>query len=195
MAHQGIFSSSHSSGNYSNVENFAASQAFRLPDATSDFVGDWCGWSHLSSCDPPGTCDEESGPTSLSFKDDAGWLSSSSRAVTLQYSILTQPDAKIEDIQVHALNPRHVQVTFTERRSSSSSDDVLINRREDIVSVNTAVVRYTGISTFSGASTGSVEDTAEMRKCSHEFEAAQQEYMERKNLVEKGEVTGQVPNK
>jgi hypothetical protein len=174
--------------------NFATTQNFQLPDASSDFVGDWCGWSHLSSCDPPGTCDEESEPSSMRFKDNpAGWLSGSSHSITLEYSILTQPDVKIENIQVRALNPHHVQVTFTEIRNNSLNEEVATGWREDIVSVNPAVVQDTSYATLNGVTGRSKETTVEMRKCSPEFEVAQKEYMEREHLVENGEVSGQVP--
>ncbi len=113
----------------------------------------------------------------------------------MQYSIMGTPDTQIGDINVNVVDPRHVRVTFLDRSTDSTGVEVLINDRDDIVSVNSGVVRDTSYwsPSVNGMSTSNEEDSAELGKCSDEFQASEQKYYERKNLVDKGEVTGQIP--
>src|SRR5258708_3337591 len=55
LAGRHLFSSSGSSVANSSFANMVDSQSYHLPDASSDFVGDWCGWEGVSSCNPPGS--------------------------------------------------------------------------------------------------------------------------------------------
>jgi hypothetical protein len=196
LALQGLSFPSHSSGSYSGMGNLTESQSFALPEASSDFVGDWCGWAHVSSCDPPGSCEDESVPNSMSFKSDAGWFSSNSHSVTLQYTILTAPNTHIEDIQVRALDPHHVEVTYVAKRRNANDPDYTLKKREDIVSVGPGIVRDTEHLLVDKDGTEAREETsAALTKCSDEFEAAEQQYIEQHQMVENGEVSGQVPSR
>jgi hypothetical protein len=174
--------------------NLAATQGFRLPDASSDFIGEWCGWSHVASCDPPGTCNEDSVPNSLNFDNETGGLNNHS--VVLHYTILTPPSVQIQNIQVRAFDPHHVEVKYVIKTDDSESSDYEINTREDIVSISPAIVLYTDHSVISrgGTEQSHEEVTAQLSRCSAEFRTAEQEYMERHNLVENGKVSGQVPS-
>jgi hypothetical protein len=197
LAHQALSTSSNSSTGHLGMGNLAASQDFRLPDASSDFIGEWCGWSHVSSCDPPGSCNnDESLPNSMNFTSDAGWFWNNSHSVTLQYTILTAPGTQVENIQVHALDPRDVQVTYVARRSSADGSDYTVRKREDIVSVGPASVRETDHLLFDRDGTEVSEElSAELTKCSDEFLDTETKYIEQNKMVENVEVTGQVPSK
>jgi len=190
LAGRALFSSSSSSVGHSAFGTLVDSQSYRLPDASSDFVGNWCGWTRVVSCEPADSCDEEPVPESMGFQSDAG-------GVVMHYIIQARSDTDIRDIEVFALDSRHVRVKFVARRTNSTGAEVLINERDDFVSVNSAVVQNTEYSTFSvnGISTGSEEEGAELRKCTDEFLASEQKYDEGKNMVDKGQVTGQVPSK
>lgn len=190
LAGRALYSSSSSSVGHSTFGTLVDSQSYRLPDASSDFVGDWCGWARLVSCEPAGSCDEEPVPESMGFKSDAG-------GVVMQYSLMAPPDAQIEDIKVNVVDSRHVRVTSVGRRTGSSGVEFLIDDRDDIVSVNSGVVQDTTRSTASvnGVSARNEEKSAELTKCSDEFRASEQKYMEGKNMVEKGEVNGKIPSK
>ena len=66
-----------------------------------------------------------------------------------------------------------------------------LSRSTPEVVQNTSTVTWN----VNGISARSEEDSTELRKCTDEFRAAEQKYEEGKNMVEKGEVTGQVPSK
>ncbi len=115
----------------------------------------------------------------------------------MHYIIQARPDTDIRDIEVLAVDSRHVRVKYVARRTDSTGAEVLINERDDFVSVNSAAVQNTEYSKFSvnAISTGSEEESAELRKCTDEFRASEQKYEEGKNMVDKGQVTGRVPSK
>jgi hypothetical protein len=190
LAGQHLFSSSGSSAANSSFGTLVDSQSYRLPDASSDFVGSWCGWTRVVTCEPADSCDEEPVPESMGFQSDAG-------GVVMHYIIQAKPDTDIRDIQVHALDSRHVRVKYIASRTGSTGQEIVINARDDFVSVNPEVVQNTSTVTWNvnGISARSEEDSTELRKCTDEFRAAEQKYEEGKNMVEKGEVTGQVPSK
>ncbi len=58
LAGRALFSSSSSSVGHSAFGTLVDSQSYRLPDASSDFVGNWCGWTRVVSCEPADSCDE-----------------------------------------------------------------------------------------------------------------------------------------
>jgi hypothetical protein len=190
LAGHALLTSSSSSIGSSNFGTLVEGQTYRLPNASSDFIGDWCGWKRVVSCDPPDSCDEEPVPESMGFKSDAG-------GVLMEYSLVATPDTEIRDIDVSALDSRHVRVTWLRRSTDSTGAEVLTKRRADIDSVSSAAVRVTEYSAFSvtGIAKGSEEDSTELIKCSDEFGASQKKYDEQHKLVEKGEVSGRVPSK
>ncbi len=190
LAGRALFSSSSSSVGHSSFGTLVDSQSYRLPDASSDFVGSWCGWTRVVTCEPADSCDEEPVPESMGFQSDAG-------GVVMHYIIQAKPDTDIRDIQVHALDSRHVRVKYIASRTGSTGQEIVINARDDFVSVNPEVVQNTSTVTWNvnGISARSEEDSTELRKCTDEFRAAEQKYEEGKNMVDKGEVTGQVPSK
>jgi hypothetical protein len=132
----------------------------------------------------------------MSFKTEPGSLWSNSHSVILQYTILTPPNVQIENIQVNALNPTHVQVTYTTKGEASEGFDYEAETREDIVSVSSVAVRDTEnwAVKINGTEQASREISADLSKCSDEFMAAERQYMDQNNLVENSEVTGQVPS-
>jgi hypothetical protein len=190
LAGHALFSPSSSSVGYSGAGTLVDSQSYRLPDASSDFVGSWCGWTRVVTCEPADSCDEEPVPESMGFQSDAG-------GVVMHYIIQAKPDTDIRDIQVHAMDSRHVRVKYIARRTGSTGLEIIINARDEFVSVNPEVVQNTSTVTWNvnGISARSEEDSTELRKCTDEFRAAEQKYEEGKNMVDKGEVTGQVPSK
>jgi FHA domain len=113
------FSSSSSSPGYSGLGDLAESQNFPLPTASTDFVGNWCGWAHLSSCDPPGNCLEESVPQSMAFVKDAG-------GVVMQGMLLGARENDFRNIDVRALDSRHVVVKYVAVATDSTGAKELI---------------------------------------------------------------------
>jgi hypothetical protein len=190
LAGRALFSSVSSSVGNSGFGTLVDSQSYRLPDASSDFVGSWCGWTRVVTCEPADSCDEEPMPESMGFQRDAG-------GVIMHYIIQAKPDIDIRDIEVLALDSRHVRVKYIARPTDPTGAEVVIKQRDDFVSVNPEIVHNTSSLTWNvnGISTRSEEDSAELRKCTDEFRASEQKYEEGKNLVDKGEVTGQIPNK
>jgi pSer/pThr/pTyr-binding forkhead associated (FHA) protein len=188
LAGRALFSPARSSVGFSGIATLVEGQNYRLPNASSDFVGEWCGWTHIVSCEPAGSCDEESAPDAMSFTSDAG-------GVLMQYSLMAPADTQIGNINVNVVDSRHVRVTSLGRRTNSSGAEILVNDRDDIVSVNSGVVQDSDYSTFTvnGASVASREHSAELRKCTDEFQVSAQRYYEQHKLVNRGEVTGRVP--
>jgi hypothetical protein len=190
LAGRALVSSSSSSVGYPGVGTLVEGQNYRLPDASSDFIGDWCGWAHVSSCDPPGSCHDEAVPWSMVFKSDAG-------GVLMHYTIEAPPETEIRDIDVRAVDSRNVRVTHVERRTDSTGAEVLINVRTNLLSVSSAVVQLTEYATFSanGVSAGSEENSAELGKCTDQWRASEEKFQAQHNFVDEGEVTGRVPSK
>jgi pSer/pThr/pTyr-binding forkhead associated (FHA) protein len=188
LAGRALLSSSSSTVGHSSFGNLVDSQGYRLPNATSDFIGDWCGWVHVVSCEPAGSCDEEPIPESISFKSDSG-------GVVMHYTIEAGSDLEVRDIEVRALDPHQVHVTYVAKHTDAAGAEQLIDIREDIVSVNADTVRSTSYSAVDGIPADSEEDNADMTKCTDEFLASQQKYVEEKSWVSKGEVNGQIPAK
>ena len=190
LAGRALVSSSSSSVGYPGVGTLVEGQNYRLPDASSDFIGDWCGWAHVSSCDPPGSCHDEAVPWSMVFKSDAG-------GVLMHYTIEAPPETEIRDIDVRAVDSRNVRVTHVERRTDSTGAEVLINVRTNLLSVSSAVVQLTEYATFSanGVSAGSEENSGELGKCTDEWRASEEKFQAQHNFVDEGDVTGRVPSK
>ena len=151
----------------------------------------------VASCDPAGSCNEESMPESMTFKSDSGWFSSNTHSVVMQYTIIAPGDTEVRDVIVHALDPRHVRVTYVVGTTDSEGLEHLVNEREDILSVDPSAVEDTErfTETVNGSSLVTEEKRADLRKCSQEFLAAEQKYIEQHNMVEKADVSGQVPSK
>jgi hypothetical protein len=189
LAGRHLFFSSSSSVGSSSFGNLVDSRSYRLPDASSDFVGDWCGWAHVVSCEPAGSCDEELAPESMGFKSDSG-------GVLMHYAITGAQDTRVGSINVHVLDSRHVRVTYVERGPDSNSGELFVDGRHDIVSVNSTLVRCTTSSTFNlnGVTARREEDLVELTKCTAEFRASQEKFMQEKNMVEKGDVNGSIPS-
>lgn len=158
LAGRALFSSSSSSVGHSSFGTLVDSQSYRLPDASSDFVGSWCGWTRVVTCEPADSCDEEPVPESMGFQSDAG-------GVVMHYIIQAKPDTDIRDIQVHALDSRHVRVKYIASRTGSTGQEIVINARDDFVSVNPEVVQNTSTVTWNvnGISARSEEDSTELR--------------------------------
>ncbi len=182
------------SGSSLGSTNLFASQDFRLPNATSAFLGDWCGWERLTSCEPVGSCDEEPMPTSLRFRTESGWLSSGG-GVVLHYELLASADTEVRQIQVQAADSRHVEVSISMRELDSTGVEHIVNDHQELVSVDSTTVQETDhfADSVNGMVRRNEEKATQLQKCSDEFEQSEKEYIQRHNMVEKGEVSGKVP--
>ncbi len=172
--------------------NLVTGQDYSLPNASSDFVGDWCGWERLASCDPDGACDQEPTPISLSFRNEGG---STTEGVVLHYQILGSADADVRDIHVDASDSRHVEVSFTTRNVDRNGVVHLGDDHEELVSLGPTAVRETDRygDSVDGTVSKTQESVAQLQKCSEDFERTQEEYIKQHALEARGEVRGSVP--
>jgi uncharacterized protein YecT (DUF1311 family) len=162
---------------------------YQLPDATSDFIGDWCGWSRLTACQPQGSCDDDQRPESLTFQGGDG------KPVSLHYEILGSSDTSYSDIRVASKNPRTVVVTATKKDKQAAIQAFsLIDMTDTILSVDTSTIEDTD-SVANEANTSDTETRiAEMHKCTVDFIRAQEEWVKEHNMMERGSVEGSLSN-
>jgi hypothetical protein len=150
---------------------FDAQNDYQLPDASSDFVGDWCGWLSVTACQPEGSCGEPQRPESLSFNGGSG------KPVTLHYTVLGSANVSIVDVSVRSQGPRDVRVTFVGKwMDTTARAFVLRDIREDIVSIDSNTIEDTDLSTNEADSSDTETQTAQLHKCTDEFLQAQDEW-------------------
>ncbi|MGA2410189.1 MAG: hypothetical protein ABSG46_07350 [Candidatus Binataceae bacterium] len=167
----------------------AAQNDYQLPEASADFIGDWCGWERLTACQPAGSCDAEQGPESLSFSGGAG------QPVSLHYEIASSSDMTASDISVESRGAHDVRVTLVEKyKDPEIGAFILRDVTEDIVSKNPATLEDTESVTDEADSSKTMARTAELHKCTEQFLDSQQQYLTQHNEVGRGAVEGNVPN-
>jgi FHA domain-containing protein len=181
-------------GQTSTSANLMAGQDFRLPNATSDFVGDWCGTVRVVSCEPAGSCDDEAAPISLSFLEQGG-AGGDKSVVALHYQILAADNAEVRDIRVEAPDSRHVVVSYSAIVVDTSGLERLTKVHQELLSIDATAVRESDSAelTLDGTVLRRDERVARLEKCSEDFQRTQAEYIKRHGLQERGEVSGNVP--
>lgn len=177
--------SQHSSAGFANM--FAAQNDYPLPGASSDFIGDWCGWDRVANCQPEGSCEDDQAPDGVSFTGGAGG------PVTLHAELMGSPNLTVSAISVNSEGPHTVRLRFTETISDPAAQTSrLADINESLVSADAATVTDTEIRT--AANDPSITETrrAELHRCTENFSAMAEQWYKQRKLVERGKLEGKL---
>jgi FHA domain len=166
---------------------FAAGNDYVLPEASSDFIGNWCGWDRVAACQPPGSCRDVEAPEGISFTGGGG------EPVTLHTQLMGSANDTVSDIAVHSQGPHTVHITFVETiKQPNGQANQIVNISQNIVSTDPATVNDT--ETRSLANDPSYTETmhAELHKCTDQFARTSDQWYKQHNLVQRGTLDGKL---